>query len=125
MLEAMAAGADSYLLKDTPADQLVGAIRQTAAGSTVLSDVALRTLLRRVEEVSEGERATREPEPALSARESEVLKLIIDGADNAAIGKALSISRHTVKQHVTNILQKLDVRTRVQAAVRAVQDGLV
>jgi DNA-binding NarL/FixJ family response regulator len=124
VLEALAAGADSYLLKDTPATQLVGAIRQTAAGSTVLAGVALSTLIASADEqLAQDQRLEQAPE--LSTRESQVLKLIIEGADNAEIGSELSISRHTVKQHVTNILQKLEVSTRVQAAVRAVKDELV
>jgi DNA-binding CsgD family transcriptional regulator len=61
----------------------------------------------------------------LTARERDVLRLLAGGADNAAIGLELSISRHTVKQHVTNIFEKLGVRTRVEAAVYAVRTGLV
>lgn len=62
---------------------------------------------------------------ALTERELEVIRLIADGADNAAIGRELSISRHTVKQYVTNIFEKLGVSGRVQAAVYAVRKGLV
>ncbi|HXB63865.1 MAG TPA: response regulator transcription factor [Solirubrobacteraceae bacterium] len=64
-------------------------------------------------------------QPALTQREREVLHLIVAGEDNVAIGKALSISPHTVKQHVTNIFEKLEVSSRVQAAVHAVRAGLV
>ena len=63
--------------------------------------------------------------PALTPREEEVLRLIAAGVDNVAIGLELSISPHTVKQHVTNIFEKLGVRTRVEAAVYAVRAGLV
>jgi DNA-binding CsgD family transcriptional regulator len=66
-----------------------------------------------------------EDRPALTPREAEVLRLIAEGADNVAIGKALSISPHTVKQYVTNIFEKLGVQSRVQAAVYAVRRGLV
>ncbi len=65
------------------------------------------------------------PDSALTARELEVIRLIVDGADNATIGRELSISRHTVKQYVTNIFEKLGVQSRVQAAVYAVRNGLV
>jgi DNA-binding CsgD family transcriptional regulator len=61
---------------------------------------------------------------ALIPREMEVLRLIVEGADNAAIGRALSISPHTVKQYVANIFEKLGVRSRVQAAVYAIRAGL-
>ena len=61
----------------------------------------------------------------LTTREKDVLRLLVEGADNAAIGLELSISRHTVKQHVTNIFEKLDVHSRVEAAVFAVRADLV
>ncbi len=63
--------------------------------------------------------------PALTPREQEVLRLIVKGADNVAIGQELSISPHTVKQYVTNIFEKLGVHSRVQAAVHAVRAELV
>jgi DNA-binding NarL/FixJ family response regulator len=122
VLSALLAGADSYLLKDSPAEQIVGAIRQTAAGGVVLSQPAARALLANVAVPSS---AAPTAGLELSPRERDVLRLIVEGADNAAIGEALSISRHTVKQHVTNIFGKLGVRTRVQAAVLAVRDELV
>ena len=62
--------------------------------------------------------------PVLTARETEVLRLLVDGADNATIGRELSISPHTVKQYMTNIFEKLEVSGRVQAAVYAARAGL-
>ncbi len=124
VVEALAGGADSYLLKDTPAEQLVGGIRVTAAGSAVLSQQAKQTLVAGLvaarDAAASGDGSLR----SLSEREREVLKLIVAGAGNAEIGRELSISRHTVKQHVTNIFGKLAVTTRVQAAVVAVREGL-
>jgi DNA-binding NarL/FixJ family response regulator len=124
ILEALTAGADGYLLKDTPAEQLVGGIRQTAAGSSVLAPEAMRALLAKLPGIVVEQPQTK-AEPSLSAREHEVLRLLVAGAENAEIGRELSISRHTVKQHVTNIFGKLDVTSRVQAAVRAVRDELL
>lgn len=125
VLAALGAGAVSYLLKTSPAEELVAAIRQTAAGSTVLAAGAAREVLAGVVSTRRGARRPQGPRAELSPREAEVLTMIVDGADNAEIGQALSISRHTVKQHVTNIFDKLGVRTRVQAAVLAVRDDLL
>jgi DNA-binding NarL/FixJ family response regulator len=128
VMVALSAGAGSYLTKDEPAEALVSAIRQTAAGHTVLAAAATRGLLSQLSTPplpAEVEAATPPPIATLSGRESEVLRMIVAGADNAEIGKALSISRHTAKQHVTNIFDKLGVRSRVEAAVLAVREKLV
>jgi DNA-binding NarL/FixJ family response regulator len=123
--EALAAGALGYLLKQTRTDEIAGAIRHVAAGLAVLSGDVMRAFAEQLP----GDDRAREPAThdgaALTARELDVLRLIADGADNAAIGEALSISKHTVKQYVTNILEKLGLHSRVQAAVYAVRAGLV
>jgi DNA-binding NarL/FixJ family response regulator len=124
-IDALAAGACSYLLKDMRVDDVVGAIRQAARGHAVLSGEVVRALIARVPSEAQLDETTTRELPALTARELDVLRLIVDGADNTAIGQALSISRHTVKQHVTNILEKLGLQGRVQAAVYAVRAGLV
>ena len=146
VLAALAAGACGYLLKDTRADRLADGIRQAAEGHMVLSNGVARALRAYVRAGVEAESAdaeaeaarleaelagagednrAQEPSPALTPREVEVLRLIVEGADNVAIGRELSISPHTVKQYVTNIFEKLGVRSRVQAAVYAVRTGLV
>lgn len=129
VVTALLAGASSYLLKDAKLDDLTRGIRQAAIGDAVLSGEVASTLVARVR-ASGVEQAREEPSKAatdtqLTARESEVLRLIVTGADNAAIGNELSISPHTVKQYVTNIFEKLDVHSRVQAAVHAIRTGLV
>ena len=122
-LEALAAGACGYLLKDAGAEELAGALRQAAAGHSVLSREVLRALAARA--LTNGPRAGQgDGELVFSARELEVITLIADGADNAAIGRQLGISRHTVKQHVTNIFAKLGAKNRVEVAVLAVRKGL-
>jgi two-component system nitrate/nitrite response regulator NarL len=134
VVEALAAGACGYLLKDTHADWLADGIRQAAAGQMVLSSDVAGALIARVRAEGDatpssptdaGDPRAGEGEPALTPRERDVLRLIAEGADNMAIGRELSISPHTVKQHVTNIFEKLGVRSRVQAAVYAVRAGLV
>jgi DNA-binding NarL/FixJ family response regulator len=124
-IEALAAGACGYLLKDTHPDELVGAIRLAAGGHAVLSREVVRALVARVRSENRATEQAASDGLALTARELEVIRLIADGADNAAIGRELSISRHTVKQYVTNIFEKLGVRNRVQAAVYAVRAGLI
>jgi DNA-binding NarL/FixJ family response regulator len=125
VLDALDAGACCYLLKDTRIDELVGSIRLAAGGHAVLSREVVRALVARARSDNNATGRTNNDGVALTARELEVIRLIADGADNAAIGLALSISRHTVKQYVTNIFEKLGVQSRVQAAVYAVRNGLV
>jgi len=130
VLDALAAGACGYLLKDTRADRLADSVRQAAEGHMILSAEIAQALMERVRAGADAARAeaeVRETEDqlALTPREIEVLRLLAQGADNITIGLELSISPHTVKQYVTNIFEKLGVRSRVQAAVYAVRSGLV
>lgn len=125
VLEAMAAGACGYLLKDARADELAAAVRLAAAGHAVLAQQVADTLIAQVHQRRRAAAQAVEDGSALTARELEVIRLIAEGADNAQIGRELSISRHTVKQYVTNIFQKLGVASRVEAAVDAVRKGLV
>ena len=126
VIEALAAGACGYLPKDTSPDELVRGIRLVAKGHAVFSGEVARALARSHRDSQDAE-ADEDgvEEAALTARELEVLKLIVEGADNAAIGRELSISKHTVKQYVANLFEKLGVSSRVQAAVYAVRKGLV
>jgi len=114
---AVRAGAIGYLLKDTQADELCRAIKAAAAGQVQLSPQAAARLMREV-------RAPESPE-ALTERETEVLRLLARGKANKEIGAALYIGEKTVKTHVSNILAKLGVQSRTQAALYAVQLGLV
>lgn len=121
VLRALAAGACGYLLKDAPASQLAIGVRQAAEGQMVLSSEVAGALKSHAQAGVQGVRDS----IALTARETEVLRLIADGADNVAIGRELSISHHTVKRYVKNIFEKMGVRSRVQAAVHAVRVGLL
>jgi DNA-binding NarL/FixJ family response regulator len=127
MLEALAAGACSYLVKDTRTDELAGCVRQAAGGQAVLSrEVAQMLIARALNALGDSVvRPARTAHRALTTRELDVLRLLVDGSDNATIGRELSISPHTVKQYMTNIFEKLEVNGRVQAAVYAVRSGLV
>jgi DNA-binding NarL/FixJ family response regulator len=132
VLAALAAGACGYLLKDTRTDRLAGSIRRAIEGHMVLSGEVTQALVAHVQVnanagLADAQAALEiaEAQPGLTPREAQVLRLIAEGADNVAIGKELSISPHTVKQHVTNIFVKLGVHSRVQAAVYAVRSGLI
>ncbi|HTY97748.1 MAG TPA: response regulator transcription factor [Solirubrobacteraceae bacterium] len=125
VLHALAAGASGYLLKDTRVDELASALRLAAGGHAVVLGDALRGLAGRVRTDDRPTDLEDREQPVFSGRELQIIRLIANGADNAAIGRELSISRHTVKQHVTNIFEKLGVQNRVLVAVYAVRYGLV
>jgi DNA-binding NarL/FixJ family response regulator len=121
--QAVLAGACGYLLKDTSAGDIVTGVRAAASGESMVSPRMATTLL---DQLRQRERGEERPDiERLSAREKEVLRLVVDGKDNAAIAEELFISPYTVKNHISNILLKLSVDNRLQAAVRAVRDSLV
>jgi DNA-binding NarL/FixJ family response regulator len=114
---AIRAGAIGYLLKNTEADELRRAIHAAAGGQVQLSPEAAARLMREV-------RAPESPE-TLTDRETEVLRLVAGGKANKEVARALGIGEKTVKTHVSNILAKLGVQSRTQAALFAVKIGLV
>jgi NarL family two-component system response regulator LiaR len=115
---AIKAGAIGYLLKDTESDELRRAIKAASEGQVQLSPQAAARLMREV-------RTPEVPEPdALTERENDVLRLIAQGKANKEIARDLVIGEKTVKTHVSNILLKLGVQSRTQAALYAAQHGL-
>ena len=127
IVEALRAGASGFLLKDAPADDLVAAIRTVARGDAVVAPSVTRRLLdmfaRHVP--SADEQSESGALELLTEREREVLTLVARGMSNAEIAAELVVSETTVKTHVGNVLTKLGVRDRVQAAVYAYESGLV
>jgi two-component system, NarL family, response regulator LiaR len=121
MLPAVRAGAVGYLLKDVDPQELVAAVRTVNDSETLLHPAVVRELVR---EVAGGRREPVRDNP-LTAREQEVLGLIARGRANKAIAFELGVAEKTVKTHVSNILGKLDVTDRTQAALLAVREGLV
>jgi NarL family two-component system response regulator LiaR len=119
---ALRAGALSYVLKDVGPDELADTVRKAARGESVLHP---RVASRVVQELRGAKRDTPNLFTDLSDRELEVLRLIADGLSNAEIADRLVISEKTVKGHVSNILSKLHMMDRTQAAVFAWQQGLV
>lgn len=129
VFEALRAGAVGYMLKASSAEKLCGAIRAAAQGSSVLEPSIAAKLMAGIDRQSarDARRAATAaalPEP-LSARELDVLRLLADGCSNKEIGARLHISEGTVKNHMTNVLGKLAVLDRTQAALRARELGLL
>jgi DNA-binding NarL/FixJ family response regulator len=122
VFEALRAGASGFVLKDDSPEQLIAAIRTVAAGEALLSPA----ITKRVIQKFAGTQRPAAPKEVddLSERERDVFRLMSHGLSNAEIGKELYISETTVKTHVTHILQKLNLRDRVQAVVLAYQTGL-
>jgi DNA-binding NarL/FixJ family response regulator/class 3 adenylate cyclase len=124
--DALRVGASGFLLKDTPADRLLDAVRVVAAGEALLEPAITRRLIARFATAAGS--GTDRVAPALEAlttRELEVLRLVARGMSNAEIAAELVLTEHTVKSHVAHVLSKLDLRDRVQAVVLAYQTGLV
>ena len=130
VFDAIRAGADGYLLKDTPRARLIEALRGTATGAThVDPKVAGKLFARVAQQASLYTEATAGPKPAalrsLSERELEVLRLLARGLNNADIARRLYLSEGTVRNYVSGVLAKLDVADRTQAAILALQYGVV
>ena len=120
--EALRAGASGFVLKDEPPEQVLGAVRTVAGGDALLSPAVTKRVIKQFARI---------PQPApppeleqLTDRELDVFRLISRGLSNAEIGQELYISDATVKTHITHILQKLNLRDRVQAVVLAYETGL-
>ena len=119
--EAIMAGARGYILKDSAVEEILAGVRAAARGESILSPSIASRLLERIRGNPE---SAREARPNLTPREHEVLRLIANGRDNGDIAAELFISQQTVKNHVANLLEKLQVENRIQAAVYAVRRGL-
>ncbi|HZM19636.1 MAG TPA: response regulator transcription factor [Gaiellaceae bacterium] len=124
VMDAILAGACGYLMKDSSIQDLMQGIRAASVGESLISPHIASKVLQRIRAASvEAGGAVARPE--LSDRETEVLRLIANGKDNAEIAQELHISPKTVKNHISNILMKLQIENRIQAAVYAVRSGLV
>ena len=124
VLDAILAGACGYLLKDSSIQDLLRGIRSAALGESLISPNIAAKVLQRVRASNTVPQATATVQAQLSDREIEVLKLIANGKDNAEIARELVISPKTVKNHISNILVKLQIDNRIQAAVYAVRSGI-
>jgi DNA-binding NarL/FixJ family response regulator len=125
VMDAILAGACGYLLKDSSIQELVAGIRAASRGESLISPTIAAKVLQRVRATSAQPEIADLIRAELSDREIEVLKLIANGKDNALIAAELHISPKTVKNHISNILMKLQIDNRIQAAVYAVRSGIV
>jgi DNA-binding NarL/FixJ family response regulator len=124
VMDAIIAGACGYLLKDTTIPQLMQGIRAAAVGESIVSPAIAAKVLQKVRADGAIPNGAGPVKTELSDRELQVLKLIANGKDNASIAADLHISPKTVKNHISNILMKLQIENRIQAAVFAVRSGL-
>jgi DNA-binding NarL/FixJ family response regulator len=120
--ESLRAGASAFLLKDAPEQQLIAAVRVVADGGSLFSPSVTRRL---IEQFAQPASPASTALAGLTAREREVLRLVARGRSNAELASELVVSEHTAKTYVASILQKLELRNRVQAVVMAYETGLV
>ncbi len=125
VMNAIVAGACGYLLKDSSIPDLIRGIESAAIGESLISPHIASKVLQRVRATAADSEGAETIRAELSDREIEVLKLIANGKDNAQIARDLVISPKTVKNHISNILMKLQIDNRIQAAVYAVRSGIV
>ncbi|HEX6922397.1 MAG TPA: response regulator transcription factor, partial [Bacillales bacterium] len=119
-MSSIRAGADGYLLKDVPSDEVVEAIRTVAQGESVIHPSLTKKLLDYHKQQTKSRETTE-----LTDRENDILACLVDGLSNKDIAEKLNISDKTVKIHVSNIFKKLNVKSRSQAVIYAVQHQLV
>jgi DNA-binding NarL/FixJ family response regulator len=123
VFEAMQAGARGYLLKYVDVEELMAAIKAVAMGNVIISQAIAGKLIDYLRPTSEPSEAN--GTPTLSIRELEVLRLVAAGASNGEIAEKLSISEATVKAHLRNIMDKMQVKNRAQAVARAFSNGVL
>jgi len=126
LYEAIRAGASGYLLKDLPVDEVASSIRAVHGGQSLISPpLAAKLLTEFAAMAKRGETVQAVPTPRLTAREMEVLRQVARGMNNRDIARELFISENTVKNHVRNILEKLQLHSRMEAVVYAVREKLL
>jgi DNA-binding NarL/FixJ family response regulator len=129
LFEAIRAGASGYLLKDIPLDEVADTVRAVHGGQSLINPSMARKLLTEFATLArrddEEARAQEVPAPRLTEREMQVLKLVARGMNNRDIAKELFISENTVKNHVRNILEKLQIHSRMEAVMVAVREKLI
>jgi DNA-binding NarL/FixJ family response regulator len=125
LLRSLSAGAAGFVLKDIAREDLLAAIYAVASGASMVDSQFLQSVLRSLEHEPDDKEAPPESVEPLTAREKDILRLMVEGLTNQAIAQVLSLSPGTVKGYLHTILQKLGTNDRTQAAVKAIRLGLV
>jgi two-component system NarL family response regulator len=129
LFEAIRAGASGYLLKDLPLDEVAETVRAVYGGQSLINPSMAGKLLTEFATLAKrdtaSERVQEIPAPKLTEREMQVLRLVARGMNNRDIAKELYISENTVKNHVRNILEKLQIHSRMEAVMVAVREKLI
>jgi DNA-binding NarL/FixJ family response regulator len=125
VFEALRAGASGFMLKDAPAEELVGAIKVLAAGEALLAPTVTRRVIEAFARLPAPSAAHADALAELTGREVDVLRLLARGLSNAEIARELVVSDATVKTHVSHVLMKLGLRDRIQAVIFAYEGGLI
>ncbi|MBI5951722.1 MAG: response regulator transcription factor [Chloroflexi bacterium] len=125
LLRSLSAGAAGFVLKDISREELLAAIYSVADGSSLVDSHFLQDVLRSLEESEGNKEESPELVEPLTAREMDILKLMVEGLTNQAIGDVLGLSAGTVKGYAQTVIHKLDTTDRTQAAVKAIRLGLV
>ncbi len=125
LLRSLSAGAAGFVLKDVSREELLAAISAVASGESKVDSQFLQSVLRTLENEPGGQETLTETIEPLTAREKDILRLMVEGLTNQAIGEALNLSPGTVKGYAHTILQKLGTNDRTQAAVKAIRLGLI
>lgn len=125
LLRSLSAGAVGFVLKDISREELLAAIYSVADGASLIDSQFLQAVLRSLEETENLQEAPAQLMEPLTAREMDILKLMVEGLTNQAIGDVLGLSAGTVKGYVQTVMHKLDTIDRTQAAVKAIRLGLV
>ncbi len=124
VLNGIRAGARGYLLKDVALEDLLSAVRDVAAGKSIVKPAMTERLLQGLKNVKTEFSSLEQPDP-LTERETEILRLMAGGYSNKEIANALNVAEGTVKNHVSNVLSKMGVRDRTRAVLKALEAGIL
>jgi DNA-binding NarL/FixJ family response regulator len=125
LLRSLSAGAAGFVLKDISREELLAAVYSVAQGTSLVDSQFLQDVLRSLESVEKTDELPRELVESLTAREMDILRLLVEGLTNQAIGDVLGLSAGTVKGYAQTVMHKLGTNDRTQAAVKAIRMGLV